>query len=595
MPERDGEQYRHKLLEALVKALGVLLESGDFNSSVTTALAILGDASEVDRVYVFERHQGATAKEDFFSQRFEWVRTGIQPEINNPDLQNLPFAQTWERWHRILAAGGNLHGLVEDLPEQERVFLEPQDILSISVVPILVDGTLEGFIGFDDCTRARTWVDSELQCFRAAAAALGGAMVRRKSEASLQAQAEELRRHRRVALSLMEDSRMAEQTAATANRAKSTFLAMMSHEIRTPLNGIVGFTDLLIVDDLSDKQREIAHTIRSCGETLLNLITDILDISKIESGRLELEPANGDLLDCVRTVVAAFEPAANRHGVTLKLSWEEEPVRWMVMDFNRLRQIFFNLIGNAVKFTRNGTVEIKIRTEGGGAPGSDVKVFCAIEDSGCGISEDDLQTIFEPFRQGVYAQRSVAGGTGLGLTICRRLVEAMGGAIEVTSALGQGSRFAFHLKAGQGSESPAAPVIERSFAPGGPTLTARILVVDDVRTNILLTTSLLKRLGYQSDSAPGGHEALSQVNRQGYDLIFMDILMPHMDGYETTRQIRQLPSAQNGHRPWIVALTADVLVENRKRCEEAGMDDFLTKPVRLEDISRCLDRWKTAR
>lgn len=595
MSDRDGEQYRNRLLEALVKALGVLLESGEFITSVSSALAILGDASEVDRVYVFERHSGENATEDFFSQRFEWVRTGIAPEIDNPNLQNMPFSVTWERWHRILAVGGNIHGLVEDLPERERVVLEPQDILSIAIVPILVDGTLEGFIGFDDCTRTRTWVDSELQCFRAAAAALGGAMVRRKSEASLHAQAEELRRHRRVALSLMEDSRMAEQAAATANRAKSTFLAMMSHEIRTPLNGIVGFTDLLIVDELSEKQREIAHTIRSCGETLLNLITDILDISKIESGRLELEAENGDLLDCIRTVVAAFEPAAKRHGVTLKLSWEEEPVRWMVLDFNRLRQIFFNLIGNAVKFTRNGTVEIKIRTETCDAPGREVKLFCEVQDTGCGISEEDLQTIFEPFRQGVYAQRSVAGGTGLGLTICRRLIEAMGGSIEVTSALGQGSRFAFHLQAGRGTESPVFPVMERSFAPGGPAVSARILVVDDVRTNILLTTSLLKRLGYQADSAPGGHEAVSQVNRESYDLIFMDILMPHMDGYETTRQIRQLPSAQNGHRPWIVALTADVLVENRKRCEEAGMDDFLTKPVRLEDISQCLDRWKTSR
>ncbi|WP_075080382.1 GAF domain-containing hybrid sensor histidine kinase/response regulator [Terrimicrobium sacchariphilum] len=587
MSESDSRAMdQAEVLRAVTEALSTLLQPGDLEASMQRALEIIGRAVEADRMYIFEIHSSRASDELLMSQRHEWTAAGVSKELENAAMQNLPFGKFQGMLESLQA--GNAYARIRRLfSEAQHAILDPQGILSFVVMPIMLKNELWGFVGFDDCKTERTWSDADLENLRAAAAGLGGAIVRQQMERSFRRQTEELRRHQRVALSLAEDARLAEQAAAKASAAKSTFLAMMSHEIRTPLNGVIGFTDLLLAEGLPNHQAELAESIKTCGETLLSLISDILDISKIESGRLDLNYEATDVAACTRSVVASFEPLLSTRNIHLACNVAAELPQWLHIDQSRYCQILFNLIGNAAKFTRQGHVSVDLWTE----RHLDHMYLCGrVADSGVGISPDDLENVFEPFQQGDGARKHAVGGTGLGLAICRRLVESMGGQISAQSTLGVGSTFSFSI-ATRPAQAPAAkPLPEPSF--GRDSNQMRILVVDDVPVNLKLSCRLLDRLGFQADTASNGAEALSMIAAGDYDVVFMDILMPEMDGYETAHRIRQ-QQAQNSRQPWIVALTAHALVENRHACIEAGMDDFLTKPLRVSDMQAAIERWRT--
>lgn len=579
-----------RLIEAVAEALELLLEPADFDEAMTQALACLGRAAEVHRVYVFENHRNPQTGTQAASQRYEWAAAGVSREMDNPDFQNLDWCKFGGVYDAMLR--GKPYSMVaSDFSQTERPALERQGIKSWVAAPITLKRGLWGFVGMEDCAEERQWSEAEIRMLRAAAAGLGGAIVRRDTERAMSARAEELRTHRRVALSLMEDSRRLAEEAALASQAKTSFLAMMSHEIRTPLNGVIGFTDLLLAEGLPGSQADIAKAIRTCGEALLSLISDILDITKIESGRLELASSNGNLEECVQSVITAVKPSLRGKNVEIVLRWDPSTPRWIHADLDRLRQVFFDLAGNAAKFTQRGKITVSLRADPLPDQDGQIVLHCSVSDTGPGIPPADLAHLFEPFSQGTMARRQAVRGTGLGLSICRRLVEAMGGEISVNSNVGHGSEFVFTVRVRRGVEERSRP------KPGGfrvgdrDAVGFRVLVVDDVRTNTLLVCGLLKRFGFEPETASDGFQAVAMATERFYDLIFMDVLMPGLSGHDAARQIRMHQYA-DGRKPWIVALTADALAENRVQCAEAGMDDFLTKPLRLHDIDSCLARWR---
>ncbi len=583
----EGTPKNSPLLEAVTSALTRLLEPGDFDEAMNDALRLIGEADDADRVYVFENRPASDPASPLMSQRYEWVRGAVSAQIENPDLQNLSY-ENFPGLLDDLIAGRVFQKLARDFAPSEHRLLDPQQVLSLACTPIFSRGVLWGFVGIDDCRTERIWTEDQLLALKAAAAGLGGAIVRREADRFIESHARELKRQRAVALSLMEDARRSEQNAETASQAKTTFLAMMSHEIRTPLNGVIGFTDLLLAEGLPDRQSEIAMAIRTCGETLLSLISDILDITKIESGRLVLDPVNGNVEECLHAVLIAFEQMARRNRIAFSLELDPSCPRWLRLDFNRLRQVLFNLVGNAVKFTADGSIRIRAWSESNPSGGLDF--HCSVRDSGTGIPPGEVQGIFEPFQQGEGARKAAVGGSGLGLTICRRLVEAMGGTISVESRPGEGTCFQFHVRTSEGVEELILPIPE--IQPPSHTSNVRILVVDDVPTNVRLAASLFERLGFRTDAAVDGREAVQMARMSKHPLIVMDILMPELNGYEAARKIRIQEADLGLPRAWIVALTADAFVENRRKCAEAGMDDFLTKPLRISDLEKCIARWR---
>jgi signal transduction histidine kinase len=362
------------------------------------------------------------------------------------------------------------------------------------------------------------------------------------------------------------------QRAEASARAKSEFLAMMSHEIRTPMNGILGMAQLLELTTLDDEQRDYLNTIRSSGDALLVLINDILDFSKIEAGKLDLENKGFHLPSLLESTLSLFQPLMRDKGLQLLTQFDTALPQHVKGDSTRLRQVLSNLLSNAIKFTQQGSIRLSVGLLTQDAHG--MRLSFSVQDTGMGIPAERMDRLFQAFSQIDSSTTRRFGGTGLGLVICARLCEAMGGGISVQSQLGQGSTFTFSVRLGHGqAEVQATPHTWASLS----TL-QRVLVVDDDAINRTLTTAMLKKLGLSADVAQNGFEALSLLAQQAYGLVLMDMQMPGMDGVAATEALRQMPLT---HQPYIIALTANAFDSDRDRCLKAGMNDFLSKPFRL--------------
>lgn len=405
-----------------------------------------------------------------------------------------------------------------------------------------------------------------------------------------------------TALHKMQSDLEHEKTRAeAANQAKSAFLATMSHEIRTPMNSILGMAQAMLTPTLSQPQRqEYARILMDSGETLLALLNDILDLSKIEAGRLALHPTRTAPLTVVNETVALFAGAAHAKQLTLTVHSALDRSRCYQIDALRLRQMLSNFIINAIKFTTSGTIEVSIAQLKQDDQGDELEF--SVSDTGIGIATADQAVLFETFSQVDSSSTRHYGGTGLGLSIVRSLAQSMGGSVGVRSRPGQGSTFWFRIIAKADLAQVPPPAASPASAPAtaeastlAPTLNGHVLVAEDNPVNRLVMRTHLAKFEITVQVAENGHEAVAaSTSGQHFDCILMDVRMPELDGLGATRQIRDWELRHGRPRCPIIAVTANVFAEDQRECEAAGMDDFISKPVIIADLQRALQRWLPA-
>ncbi len=579
---------RNFLLQSFRQAAELLLadDPQSFDEVINQMLAAFGECADVDRVYIWSIHPSPYAESDelHISQLYEWSG-GAEALQQTGYCQNVPISAA-PSWIDKISSGQAINCIVKDMPDEERNYLEPQSIVSILAAPIIFQGTVWGFIGFDDCKAERVWTPTEENMLCLAGSMVGAAIHKQNINESLKVASADLEV---TNLRLQEAAELARQ----ANEAKSSFLASISHEIRTPLNAILGLTHLVRDSQVNAYQADLLDKADFAAETLLRIINDLLDFSKAEANKIELEHQSfylSEVFERLRTLVG---DRAEQKGLELKISLEpalEKTRLWG--DALRLGQILSNLATNAIKFTERGRIAIQARFQS--RQDQSAELFFQVSDTGIGLSPEAAARLFQPFTQADTSITRRYGGTGLGLVLCRKLAELMGGKIWCESVEGQGSNFMFTVKLEADQE--AEPEKRAGAQAAGLDLKslaerlkgARILVAEDNDLNQLVVKELLKKIQIQPVMVNNGQQAVEACQAQSFDLIFMDIQMPVMDGYTATELIR---AHSGGQGPPIIAMTAHAMAGDREKSLEAGMNGHISKPFNPKELFSTLAQW----
>jgi len=575
VPDKKRGSVKHgDLLKTVNLVAGAMLSidvDTHFENSFLSGMELLGLNLNVDRVQIWQNEM--IDGELCFIHKYEWLSEVGKTKPPVPIGLKFSYLEK-PRWKEKFLRNEYISCPVKDLPPEDRDFIGGFEIKSIVIIPIFLQDEFWGFFSIDDCILERTFSKEEIDILHSASLMMANAINRHNMFEKMQ-QAEH-------------DLRLARDAAESSSRAKSTFLANMSHEIRTPMNSIIGFTELAMDDEIPSGTRDYLSKINENSEWLMEIINDVLDISKIESGKLSLEKIPFDLHDIFAHCQTVIMPKALEKGISLYFYAEPSLGKRLIGDSTRLRQVLINLISNAVKFTRIGTVKVSSYIMS--STEDTVTVHFEVRDSGIGMTFEEIERVYEPFIQADSSTTRKYGGTGLGLPISQSIIALMGGILEVESTPGVGSKFSFNL-AFDTIDIPKEEADERIIKTGveKPIFKGEILVCEDNAMNQQVICDHLRRVGLHTAVAHNGKEGVNMVKsriangEKPFDLIFMDIYMPVMDGLEAAAAISELETGTH-----IVAMTANIMLDDKGFYELNGLPGYLSKPFTSQELWRCL-------
>lgn len=557
-----------RLLKTINNVTSKLISSSpeDFDYTMWESMGEIGHTVDVDRVYIWENYE--ENDEICCRQIYEWSE-GAEPQQGKDFTVCMPYSALPYWREKVLEEGVAINSLVKDLPAEEREVLDPQGVLSILVVPIIINEKAWGFIGFDDCRNHRVFDKSANRVLASAADTLVSAVLRNET---------------------MKNLVIAKEEALASTRAKSDFLARMSHEIRTPMNAIIGMTNIAKKSNDIDNIKECLEKVELSSNQLLGIINDILDMSKIDANKLEISNSEFDFHNMISNVYNLVKVRADEKDHSFEIVYESPFIRNVISDELRISQVLINLLTNAVKFTPNqGHIEIIILHTPIDEDRATLHV--RVVDSGIGISKENQAKLFTSFEQADGSITRKFGGTGLGLAISKNIIDLMGGTIGIESEEGQGATFFFELDITLGRHRNSAEVQEElaalnENAHGDEMLDLNdktILIVEDIEINREIVLALLEDTGARFEIAENGQEGIEKFTAEPerYDIILMDLQMPVLDGLEATRRIRAMEISKAKTIP-IVAMTANAYTEDVEKCHDAGMNDHVAKPIDID-------------